>query len=328
MKKRLINLRGEKPLLDIAAYGRSGPRTLTQAEREHIARTVGKVPEVVVKVSGGARTLAGVERHMDYIGRKGKLGLESDTGEHLTGKRFEADLIRDWNLDLEAHRRQTARSIRFTHRPPKLVHNLIFSMPPGTPPDKLLKAVRRLAQEQFAFRHRYAMALHTDEPHPHVHVVVKAMSEQGDRLNIRKATLREWRRDFARYLRELGVAANATERAVRGGSRTRKTDGIFRAAERGVSTHMYQRTLDATHDIESGHVSFEPGKAKLVATRREVANGWRSVGELLAKEGQTELARQVRRFLDRMPPPQTERETIAERSPGRTPGIDKPHLTR
>jgi hypothetical protein len=91
---------------------------------------------------------------------------------------------------------------------------------------------------------------------------------------------------------------------------------------------MYQRTLDATQDIQKGYVSLEPGKAKLVATRREVANGWRSVGELLAKEGQTELARQVRRFLDRMPPPQTERETIAERSPGRTPGIDKPHLTR
>jgi hypothetical protein len=30
--------------------------------------------------------------------------------------------------------------------------------------------------------------LHTDEPHPHVHMVVKAVSEHGVRLNIRRAT--------------------------------------------------------------------------------------------------------------------------------------------
>ena len=29
------------------------------------------------------------------------------------------------------------------------------------------------------------MVLHTDEPHPHVHMVVKAVSEQGVRMNIR-----------------------------------------------------------------------------------------------------------------------------------------------
>jgi hypothetical protein len=321
-------LRDQKPLLDIASYGRAGPRSLTQTEREHIARTVGKVPEVVVKVSGGARTLAGVERHVDYIGRKGELGLESDTGEHLTGKRFEADLVRDWDLDLEAHQRQTARSIRFARKPPKLVHNLIFSMPPGTPPDKLFKAVRRLAQEQFAFKHRYAMALHTDEPHPHVHVVVKAMSEQGVRLNIRKATLREWRKDFARYLRELGVAANATERAVRGGTRTRKSDGIFRAAERGVSTHMRQRTLQAANDLQRGGTAPEPGKATLLATRRDVVNGWHAVSDLLAKEGQTSLAAQVKRFVDRMPPPATEREAIAAQRRARARRIDGPHIDR
>ena len=36
-------------------------------------------------------------------------------------------------------------------------------------------------------KHRYAMVLHTDEPHPHVHMVVKAVSEEGVRLNIQKA---------------------------------------------------------------------------------------------------------------------------------------------
>src|ERR1700741_1316212 len=109
---------------------------------------------------------------------------------------------------------------------PKLVHKMIFSMPAGTPPNKVLAAVKVFAREEFGAKHRYAMVLHTDEPHPHVHMVVKAMSEEGVRLNIQKATLRHWRREFARHLREQGVAANATERATRGVTRPQKTDGI------------------------------------------------------------------------------------------------------
>ena len=68
----------------------------------------------------------------------------------------------------------------------------------------LLGAARTFARETFGAKHRYAMVLHTDEPHPHVHMVVKAVSEEGMRLNIRKATLREWRREFARHLRAPG----------------------------------------------------------------------------------------------------------------------------
>jgi hypothetical protein len=51
-------------------------------------------------------------------------------------------------------------------------------------------------------------------------IEVKAVSERGERLHIRTATLRKWREDFARQLRTLGVAANAREWAVRGKSRS------------------------------------------------------------------------------------------------------------
>ena len=54
------------------------------------------------------------------------------------------------------------------------------------------------------------------------------------RLHIRKATLREWRREFARHLRALGIAANATDRGVRGESRSPKRDGIYRAVDVGA----------------------------------------------------------------------------------------------
>ncbi|WP_184329491.1 relaxase/mobilization nuclease domain-containing protein [Povalibacter uvarum] len=80
-------------------------------------------------------------------------------------------------------------------------------MPAGTPPKKLLSAVRGFARAEVRLRHRYAMVLHTDEPHLHVHVVVKVVSEEGARLNIPKATLRRWRGEFVRQLREHGVEA-------------------------------------------------------------------------------------------------------------------------
>jgi hypothetical protein len=68
-------------------------------------------------------------------------------------------------------------------KPPKLVHNMVFSMPKGTPPDKLYEAVRRFAMEKLALQHRYAMALPAEQGYPHVHVVLKAVSEHGERLN-------------------------------------------------------------------------------------------------------------------------------------------------
>src|SRR5581483_1402906 len=237
---------------------------------EHAGRTVQGVPEVIIRVSGGARTLRGVQTHIDYIGREGEAQVETDQGERLEGKGFEKALLEDRDLDLEAHPRYTERAIAAGRKPPKLVHNLIFSMPKSTPPDKLYAAVRKFAMEKFALQHRYAMAIHTDQGAPHVHVVVKAMSEQGIRLNIKKATLREWRRDFAQYLRELGVAANATERAVRGQTRSSKTTGIYRAMERGDSTHWRERDERVARELTQGRLVPEAGKSRIVGTRKEV----------------------------------------------------------
>jgi hypothetical protein len=71
MPKRLIDLRGDQaPILDIASYGR-GSVQLTPRQLAQISLTVRRVPEVMVKVSGGARTLGGVEQHLAYIGRDG-----------------------------------------------------------------------------------------------------------------------------------------------------------------------------------------------------------------------------------------------------------------
>jgi len=315
MSKRTFRIRAGEPLLDVVSYGRGRPREadgrLTPGQLEHIRRTVRRTPEVVVKVLPRASNdLKAVGKHLDYIGRKGEVELESDDGESLSGQMGKA-LLDDWDLDIDDVRRQTTLAATNGRKEPKLVHKLTFSMPPGTPPENVLGAVRNFAREEFRGQHRYALALHTDEPHPHVHLVLKAVNEQGVRLNIKKATLRHWRSEFARNLRMLGVEANATERAVRGESRKAKKDGIYRASLRGDSNYVKAHAEAVASDQFKAHSRLEPGKCTLVETRRIIEHGWRTLADNLAKVGHPDLARDVQLFVERMPAPQTERELIA-----------------
>ena len=314
-KRRIVDIRNEVPLLDIAAYGRwgAGHRAPSKVELAYISRTVRRVPEVMVKVSGGARTVRGVGQHLDYIGREGHGEVQNDDGGRLQGTGFEKALLEDWDLNLDAHRRHTERAIAAGRKPPKLVHNIVFSMPKGTLPEKVLQAVQVFAREKFALKHRYVMALHADQGHPHVHMVVKAVSEQGARLYIRKPMLREWRQDFAQYLRDVGVEANATERAVRGATRTTKRDGIHRAMFRGESTHMRARAEIVGRELATGGLKLDPGQHVLLKTRKAVLDGWRGLADILERDGNAQLAGTVRRFGEAMPPPLTEKQRIAAR---------------
>jgi hypothetical protein len=227
------------------------------------------------------------------------------------GLRFARHLIENWDLDIQALKHHSKKFTR--GKPPKLVHNIIFSMPPGTSAAKVLQAVRKLALNEWALQHRYAMALHTDEEHPHVHVVVKAVSEQGVRLNIKKATLRAWRSQFAAHLRELGVAANATERAVRGETRTHKSTPIYRAAQRNDSTHVQEREGQVLREAASGARLSDPGFTEIYRTRQAVVAGWRTLEGRLREIGDHELADAAHAFVDRMPPVQTEKAMLAQR---------------
>ena len=305
----------DDPLFDLLNFARPGLGRrdhLTPTQVQQIARTVSRVPEVMVKVlAQGASDPGAVCRHLDYIGRKGDLDLETDDGVTLRGAHVGKGLIEDWDLEFDEERSRADLVSRPSRQAPRLVHKLVFSMPAGTSSEKVIRAVQNFCRDEFALKHRYAMALHTDEPHPHVHVVLKAVSEQGERLNIRKATLRQWRAEFARHLWALGVPANATQRYVRGETSPRKSDGIYRASLRGESTHMRKRVEAAARELSECRARVEPGKVKLVETRRNIRRAWWVVSEVLMREHQPDLASQVRRFTDEMPAPLTEREWFA-----------------
>jgi Relaxase/Mobilisation nuclease domain len=316
-----------QPLLDVASYARRGlgrRDRLTPAELALIGRTVRRTPEVMVKVlSKDSNSLRSVARHLNYIGRYGDLDLETDGGDHVQGRGAGQTLLADWDLDLDADRRDAELSPA-QGRALKLAHKIMLSMPAGTSPKGVLAAARNFAREEFALRHRYALVLHTDEPHPHVHLVVKAVSEQGVRLNISKATLRGWRREFARHLREQGIAANATDRAARGQSRGRKLDGIYRADRRGQSEHMRLRRAAVAHELRSGGVRPEADAERLFQTRIQVRRGWSTVRRILLSDGQSELAGLVGQFAAQMRPPLTEKQMLAAMLQGQLVHRDGP----
>jgi hypothetical protein len=297
-------------LLDIASYARRGPVDrvhLAQEEVQLISRTVRRTPEVMVKVlTMGGHDLAAVGRHFSYLSRDGEVEIETDDGRRLNGQGVEQELIEDWDLDLEEARRAKELRSRPGMMRPKLVHKVVFSMPAGTPPDGLLRAAQAFARETFGAQHRYAMVLHTDEPHPHVHVVVKAVSEEGVRLNIRKATLREWRREFARQLRAQGISANATGRAVRGATRANLSDGTYRALQRGASRQTQEHV--GSQGVEQQMAPEASSRESLLHTRAQVERGWLAAAEILDRQGQRDLAWYVRRFTEALPPVRTDRE--------------------
>ncbi len=314
---RRVNLpsRGRLAELDLVSYGRRGRHTPLQfmsAQLEQIGRTVSGVPEVMVKVSGGGKSADAVQAHLSYIDRHGKLEVHTDEGEKLQGKNVADYLVDDWNLDAGKGQYRPGPKAGEKDRRPKQVHNIVFSMPAGTPPSKLLAATQKFAREKFALQHRYAMVLHIDLGHPHVHLVVKGQSEEGKRLYIRKATLREWREDFAGILRDLGVAANATPAALRGKPKDRKKDGIYRALKRGQSTFMRRKVERVAAELLHGRLAPESGKARLLATRERVVEEWSATATLLRAQGQESLARGVEAYVRRMPAVATEKEILAK----------------
>jgi Relaxase/Mobilisation nuclease domain len=262
----------------------------------------------MVKVSGGATSAAGALAHLKYIDRRGELEFETDEGERLRGGGSERSVLQDWELDELAARVRAPYRGSPGRKPAKLLHNIVLSMPAGTSPEKLLVASRNFAREEFALKHRYLMVLHTDQDHPHVHLVVRAVSEEGKRLNIRKATLRGWRRAFAAQLRAQGVPANATERAVRGQVRPPMRDGVYRTAQRGDSRRVRERQLVNRQPAGAGREG-DPGSATLEETRRQVVEAWGVVSTQMLIAGHP-LADSVWGFLGRMPKPQTEQAVL------------------
>src|SRR3569833_223373 len=301
-------------MLDIFSLARPGPsRHFTRQQILQISRTVRRAPEVMVKVTGGGGSSGAVGAHFGYISRKGNLEIETDYGERVAGKDAQRALLAEWHLALSAGQYRGARDQKHKPRKTKLGYNIVLSMPSPTPPDKVLAGARRFAVENFGLQHRYAMVLHTDQQHPHVHMVVKAEGDNGQRLHVDKAMLRQWREDFARMMREQGIAANATPRVARGRNRDKTRDARFRAQRHGKSTALVATVKEIAKELYETKTYRDPARPQLVETRRAVVDRWMTIADTLDAQGEAELATDVRRFAQDLPPVLTQKERLAAR---------------
>jgi MobA/VirD2-like, nuclease domain len=279
-------------------------RLRAAAIRKRIEATVvRRAPQVMVKVTGGGRSMKAIAAHFRYISKNGRLEIEDQRGETMRGKDTLRDLADEWRFggslipdEAESGHRREA-------------YNIMLSMPRGTDPLTVQRAAREFAQTELA-DHKYVMVLHDHQANPHVHISVRAESRHGNRLNPRKADLQRWRETFAEKLREYGVDAEATRQAIRG--RDRNYDALWRLKAR-----------------EEGRLRTDRPSTKAGAGARETRSNavetWTKIVRALARSGDPadlKLARSIARFVQEMP---------ASRAPGR-PGprsdwvkSDKPH---
>jgi type IV secretion system T-DNA border endonuclease VirD2 len=274
-----------------ASYGIANGQTA----RAKLARIVRRAPEVVIKVTGRQRGGAHVKAHLEYIGRKGEVGIESRDGEILTTKDDINERAAEWSDSLEWRERPTVSSV-----------SVVFSMPEGTDPDKVLSAVRALAHGELSDNHDYVLALHTDTPRPHVHLTVQAEGLDRTRFNPRPVQLNRFRERFARELRARGIAAEATPRRARGQGIAGSSMALvkLRARLRTEGSHRITnsdlRTNEQAMAVVHGEEALPPFVAAGGARWQDIRSAYEQAAEVLEATGQAddlELASDVRSFL-------------------------------
>jgi hypothetical protein len=192
--------------------------------RRRISATVTRrVPQVMVKVTGGGRGMAAITAHFRYISKNGRLDIEDERGVASNGKDAVRDLAERWRyggslIEEVSHRREA--------------FNIMLSMPQGTDPRIVQQAAREFAKAELK-DHSYVMVLHEHQTNPHVHLAVRAESRFGTRLNPRKADLQRWRETFTEKLRGWGIEAEATRQVTRGANHKSEPLWRLKAGEAG-----------------------------------------------------------------------------------------------
>ncbi|MDN5925277.1 MAG: relaxase/mobilization nuclease domain-containing protein [Xanthomonadales bacterium] len=282
-------------------FGGAGGKKMKMA-----ARVAKRTPEVMVKVSGGARGGRGVREHINYITRNGKIEAENERGELIVGREAVREMAAEWRAgDNGATRKNSKDTV-----------NLVLSMPPGTDRDKLQEAVRQFAAHTFGADRQYVFARHDDTKHPHCHLTLKAVGYDGSRLNPRKADLQAWRESFAEALREVGVAAEATPRRARGVVQKPKRQSVLHVEQRGASTVARSKVDQAVAAVAGKDKEARPWQDAVRKQQQGVRAAWLQAAKALEASGLPDakaLATDLRGFVKDMPPIQTEREKLEAR---------------
>lgn len=309
-------MRAPGQLLSVAARGASRSRENRNARAfEQLGRTAKGAPQVVVKITSRIHGAASTVGAFTYAGRIGMsdqepIGIETSEGKELMSAHDMMLLAREWQQweTADEARRNGATAIA-----------MVFSMPPGTDPEKVREAVRDFAETDLSNR-RWVMALHTDEAHPHVHLIIAGRDNDGRRFNPNREFLQQCRERFAENLRDRGVEADATIRMARGYPPKQDPTPVLKMRERGAEPDADKGRLamiaPQSPATEQRLEERERARSKTVENHASVREVYaRAAAELEAHGGAAEAdrAKAIRSFVDAMPVPATARAEIIER---------------
>lgn len=288
-----------------------GPGTGGDA-RARLARVASRAPEVMVKVTGRTRDPGHLRTHLDYISRNGELEVEDRDGGLITGRPAVKELADDWSaIAMADSRRRTTTPFSLS---------VVLSMPAETDAATVRDAARVFAREIFADRFDYVFALHTDAKHPHVHLAIRALGDQGERLNPKKADLETWRQVFAQALRDRGAEAEATPRRARGVTRKAERTPLRKIRERhaaGLGPPAEVRRAayrDAAKAAFKGETARTPWETQILERQAKVRRLYLAQAQLLrgsADPADRALGSKVEAFVQSMPPPDSQRLALA-----------------
>jgi hypothetical protein len=193
-------------------------------------------------------------------------------------------------------------------------------MPAETDAAIVRDAARAFAREVFADRFDYVFALHTDALHPHVHLAVRALGDQGERLNPKKADLESWRQAFAQALRDRGIEAEATPRRARGITRKAERTPLRKIRERheagqGEPAKVRRAAYrDAAKAAFKGETAPTPWEVRMLERQAKVRGLYLSQAQLLRRSldpADRALGARVEAFVRALPHPDSQRLALA-----------------
>ena len=301
----------------LGGQGRGG----LEAVKARIVRVARGAPEVMVKITGRTRDGGHLKAHLDYISRNGGLALEGPDGERVEGRGGVGGLAREWadELAMEPRRRRDA----------SLSLSVILSMPAGVDAGRVRDAARVFAAEIFGERFPYVFVLHDEGRHPHVHLTVRALGQDGERLNPRKADLQLWRERFAAALRAREVEAEATPRRLRGVTRKAERTPVRKMRERfeaGMGTAP-RVLVAAVRRARAEPPEASPWSEVIQRRDRAIRRALMAATLGWARDeghGDPASAELLARFVRTRPPPETRDEMLRRRIREREGGDERP----
>lgn len=161
--------------------------------------------EVIVKITGGARSKKGIKGAVYYISKEGQLEIIDSNGITYKTKEEIESAVYLMQENVPTHVQQKKEE--------KLTQNIIFSASNmvGVKKEDMLKTAALTLKEKYPHNY-FVMSYHDDTENPHVHVVLNIHKDTGERINIRKKDLRNIRKSFCKNLINFGYDVKATRK--------------------------------------------------------------------------------------------------------------------